>query len=89
MERKQDLQRSKGKCRFLQRFGVQYVGSSVISLYADFCGSSYCWMECASFGRAENVDKIIRPAYKPLAHREYVAYGRQLIYEMSPIAEMK
>ena len=42
--------------------------------HTNLCNGTYRWMECTSDWKSlTNVDKIIRPAYKPLApYRDYI-----------------
>ncbi len=47
------LQGRKRQCGFLQRFCVQHAGSSSGIIYTYVCCGTYCRMECAPYGRAD------------------------------------
>ena len=52
-EKRKILQRCQCECGLLQWSGVQYAGSSSVTVYTDLCGCTYCRMECTPSGRAE------------------------------------
>ena len=72
-EKRKIYKRCQCECGLLQWSGVQYAGSSSVTVYTDLCGCTYVGWSAHRLEELKNVGKIIRPAYKPLAeYKEYV-----------------
>lgn len=57
----------------LQWFGIWNAWASKSALYTDFAAARIVGWSAHRLEELKNVDKIIRPAYKPLCpHRDYI-----------------